>query len=87
MPKLHLERDSTPNLTASFILSRTTLRIRWLLLKLLGSNTVKQTNKRGGKIVSVLRLTVAPDRKTIHASYENKEDNTTTRSEMRKPNQ
>jgi len=57
------------------------------LLKLLGSNTVKQTNKRGGKIVSVLRLTVAPDRKTIHASYENKEDNTTTRSEMRKPNQ
>src|SRR5215469_5504104 len=55
-----------------------------VMLKLLDSNTVEQTNKREGKIVSVLRLTVAPDGKTIHASYENKEDNTTTRSEMRK---
>jgi hypothetical protein len=53
-------------------------------LKLLDFNTVEQTNKRNGKIVSVLRLTVAPDGKTIHATYENEEDNTTTRSEMRK---
>ena len=58
-----------------------------VMLKLLDSNTVEQTNKREGKIVSVLRLTVAPDGKTIHASYENKEDNTTTRSEMRKQDQ
>ena len=58
-----------------------------VMSKLLDSNTVEQTNKREGKIVSVLRLTVAPDGKTIHASYENKEDNTTTRSEMRKQDQ
>jgi hypothetical protein len=56
-------------------------------LKRIGSNTVEQTNKRNGKIVSVLRLTVAPDRKNIHATYENKEDGTTTRSEMRKQEQ
>jgi hypothetical protein len=54
------------------------------MLKQLDSNTVEQTSKRDGKIVSVLRLTVAPDGKTIHATYENKEDSTTTRSEMRK---
>lgn len=58
-----------------------------VMLKLLDSSTVEQTNKRDGKIVSVLRLTVSPDGKTIHASYENKEDNTTTRSKMRKQDQ
>jgi len=58
-----------------------------VMLKLLSPNTVEQTAKRDGKIVGVLRLTVAPDGKTIHATYENKEDNTTTRSEMRKQEQ
>lgn len=53
-------------------------------VKLLSPNTVEQTNKRDGKIVGVLRLTVAPDGKTIRATYENKEANTTTVSEMRK---
>lgn len=55
-----------------------------VMLKLISPNTVEQTAKRDGKIVAVLRLTVAPDGKTIHATYENKEDNTTTRSVMRK---
>jgi hypothetical protein len=55
-----------------------------VLLRLLSANTVEQTNKRDGKVVGVLRLTVAPDGKTIHATYENKENDTTTRSEMRK---
>ena len=45
---------------------------------------MEQTNKRDGKVVGVLRLTVAPDGKTIHATYENKEANTTTSYEMRK---
>jgi hypothetical protein len=53
-------------------------------VKLLSPNTVEQTNKRGGRVVSVLRLTVAPDGETIHATYEDKEANTTTNSEMRK---
>ena len=55
-----------------------------VMLKLLSPNMVEQTAKRDGKIVGVLRLTVARDGKTIHATYENKEDNTTTRSEMRR---
>jgi hypothetical protein len=53
-------------------------------LRLLSRNAIEQTAQRDGKIVGVLRLTVAPDGKTIHATYENKEDHTTTRSEMRK---
>jgi hypothetical protein len=55
-----------------------------VMLRLLSPNTVEQTNKRDGKVLGVLRLTVAPDGKTIHATYENKENDTTTRSEMRK---
>lgn len=56
-------------------------------VKLLSPDTVEQTNKRDGKVVGVLRLTVAPDGKTIHATYENKEDNATTSQEMRKQSQ
>ena len=55
-----------------------------VMLRLLSPNTVEQTNKRDGKVLGVLRLTVAPDGKTIHATYENKENDTTTRSELRK---
>ena len=58
-----------------------------VMLKLLAPNTVEQTAKRDGKIVAVSRMTVSPDGKTIHATYENKENNTTTRSEMRKQEQ
>lgn len=58
-----------------------------VMLKLLNPNTVEQTAKRDGKIVGVLRMTVSPDGKTIHTTYENREDNTTTRSEMRKQEQ
>jgi hypothetical protein len=47
-------------------------------VKLLSSNSVEQTNKRDGKVVGVLRLTVAPGGETIHATYENKEANSTT---------
>ena len=53
-------------------------------MKLLNPDTVEQTNKRDGKVVGVLRLTVTPDGKTIHATYENKEDNTTKSFDMRK---
>ena len=55
-----------------------------VMLRFLSPNTIEQTNKRDGKVVGVLRLTVALDGKTIHAAYENKENDTTTRSEMRK---
>jgi hypothetical protein len=53
-------------------------------VKLLSPNAVEQTAKRDGQIVGVLRLTVAADGKTIHATYENKEANITTSYEMRK---
>jgi hypothetical protein len=53
-------------------------------VRLLSPNTVEQTNKRDGEIIGVLRLTVAPDGKTIQAAYENKPTNTTTTYEMRK---
>jgi hypothetical protein len=53
-------------------------------VKLLSPSTVEQMNKRDGKVVGVLRLTVAPDGETIHATYENKETNTTASYEMRK---
>jgi hypothetical protein len=56
-------------------------------VKLLSSNTVEQTNKRDGKVVGVLRLTVAPDGETIHATYENREANTTTSYVMLKQRQ
>jgi hypothetical protein len=56
-------------------------------VKLLSASTVEQTNKRGGKIVGVLRLTVAPGGETIHVTYENKEADTTTGYEMQKKSQ
>jgi hypothetical protein len=53
-------------------------------VKLLSPNRVEQTNKRDGKVVGVLRLTVAPGGETIHATYENREANTTTTYTMLK---
>ena len=53
-------------------------------LKLINANTVEQTGKRDGKIISVMRLTVSPDGKSIHGVRENKEDNTSGAFEMRK---
>lgn len=41
--------------------------------KLLDARTVELTSKRNGKIVSVSRLSVAPDGNSIHAVFENKE--------------
>jgi hypothetical protein len=53
-------------------------------VKLLRPNIVEVTNKRDGKVIGVQSLTVAADGETIHATYENKEANTTTSSDMRK---
>jgi hypothetical protein len=46
--------------------------------KLLDARTVELTSKRGGKIVSVSRLSVAPDGNSIHAVFENAESATRT---------
>lgn len=52
--------------------------------KLLGPNSVELTHKRKGKIVSISRMTVAPDRQTIHVVFENKEAGTTTSFDFQK---
>jgi hypothetical protein len=53
-------------------------------LKLINANTVEQTGKRDGKIVSVMRLTVSPDGKSIHGVWESKEGNASNAFDMRK---
>jgi hypothetical protein len=53
-------------------------------VRVLDPNSVEQTVTRAGKIVGVMRLTLASDGKTIDATYENKLSNTTTRYKMRK---
>lgn len=46
--------------------------------KRLDPSTVELTHKRNDKIVSVARLTVAPDGKSLHVAFENKDTGTTT---------
>ena len=53
-------------------------------VKLLNSRSVEITSKRNGKVVGILHLSVAPDGKSIHAVFENKESNTTSSYEMQK---
>lgn len=53
-------------------------------VRLLNPNTIEQTGKRDGKIVGILHLTVSPDGRSIHATYENKETNATTSYVMRR---
>jgi hypothetical protein len=53
--------------------------------KLLNPSTVELTHKRKDKIVSVARLSVAPDGKTLHVVFENKDAGTTTTFDFRRP--
>jgi hypothetical protein len=52
--------------------------------KLLNPGTVELTHKRKDKIVSVSRLSVAPDGKTLHVVFENKDASTTTTFDFHK---
>jgi hypothetical protein len=52
--------------------------------KLLSLNTVELTQKREGKISGILRLTVAPDGKSIHGMFVRKPDNSVSTFEMEK---
>jgi hypothetical protein len=52
--------------------------------KLLDARTVELTSKRNGKIVSVSRLSVAPDGHSIHAVFENTESTTKTEFDLEK---
>ena len=53
-------------------------------LKLINERMVEQTRQRDGQIVSIMRLTVSPDGKSIHGVRENKDDNVTTSFEMQR---
>ena len=52
--------------------------------KLVNANTVELTHKRKDKIVSVARLSVAPDGRTLHLVFENKDAGTTSTFDFRK---
>jgi hypothetical protein len=52
--------------------------------RLLNPNTVELTHKRKEKIVSVARLSVAPDGKTLHVVFENKDAGTSTTFDFHK---
>jgi hypothetical protein len=41
-------------------------------LKKINANTIQETDKRNAKVISVVRMTVAPDAKTMVYSFENK---------------
>ena len=47
-------------------------------VKTLGKNTLEETDKRGDKVIGVLRMTVADDGKTAKVSFEDKLQNRTT---------
>jgi len=53
-------------------------------VKLLNSSSVEITSKRNGKVVGILHVSVAPNGKSIHVVFENKESNTTSSYEMQK---
>jgi hypothetical protein len=53
-------------------------------VKLINPNTVELTQKREGKLIGILRLTVSPDGKSIHSTFESKLNNTSSSFEMQK---
>ena len=52
--------------------------------RLLNPNTVELIHKRKDKIVSIAHMTVAPDGKSIHVVFENKDAGTTTNFDFHK---
>jgi hypothetical protein len=47
-------------------------------VKMLGQNTLEETDKRSGKVISVFKMTIAADGKTAKAVNEDKLQNRTT---------
>jgi len=47
-------------------------------VKMMGKDTLEETDKREGKVIGVFKLTVAPDGKTAKASFDDKLQNRTT---------
>ncbi|MGD0793706.1 MAG: hypothetical protein ABR920_18235 [Terriglobales bacterium] len=53
-------------------------------VKRIGENTIKQTDKRGGKTVGIVRFTISADRKSISVSMEDTVKGTTVHFVLRK---
>ena len=53
-------------------------------LKLIGKNTLEETDFRDGKVISVSKMTVAPDGKTADATVHDPRDNTTATFQLMK---
>jgi len=53
-------------------------------LKRIGKNTIEEIDKLNGKVVSVARMTVAPDGKSMTVSVKDAQDGTTNQFTMRK---
>lgn len=47
-------------------------------VKMLGKNTLEETDKRDGKVIAIFKMTVASDGKTAKASVDDKQQNRTT---------
>ena len=53
-------------------------------VKMIGKNTLEETDKRDGKVIGIFKATVQPDGKTIDASYDDKLSGRTNKWTMTK---
>ena len=55
-----------------------------VVLKKVDANTIEETDKRNGKVISVTRMTVAPDGKSLKMETQDKVHNATVSSTAEK---
>lgn len=53
-------------------------------VKMMGKNTMEETDKRDGKAISIIKMTITPDGKTMHAVVEDKLHGTTVKGDAHK---
>ena len=53
-------------------------------VKMLGKDTLEETDKRDGKVIAVIKMTVGPGGKTMKTVYEDKLHGTTTKGDAQK---
>jgi hypothetical protein len=53
-------------------------------VKMVGKNTLEETDKRDGKVIGVFKATVQPDGKTMNAAYDDKQSGRTVKFTMTK---
>jgi hypothetical protein len=54
-------------------------------VKMIGKDTLEETDKRDGKVIGIFKLKVATDGKSAKASYDDKQSNRTTYFDVIKP--